>query len=154
MSELIGAWSLLAWTARSASGETSQPFGERPQGILVYTAGGTMCSSFSRAERAPLGLSLGEITAARRYWMGLDAGTAPPAAEVRARFVEAALHFNSYGGRYEIEGERVHHQVEVALYPDWIGKRLSRTFRFEGQRLTLSFEAGGLSDRLEWLRRP
>jgi hypothetical protein len=57
MSELIGAWSLLAWTARSAWGETSQPFGERPQGILVYTAGGTMCSSFSRALGARISAS-------------------------------------------------------------------------------------------------
>ena len=151
MSELIGAWSLLDWTARAASGETSQPFGKRPQGILVYTADGTMCSSFSRAGRGPLGVSLAEITAARRYWMGQ--GGQRPAEGLRERFVEAALHFNSYGGRYTIEADRVHHQVEVALYPDWIGKRLSRSFRFEGNRLTLSFESSGQLDALEWQRR-
>ena len=151
MSELTGAWSLLDWTTESASGERSQPFGERPQGILVYTAEGTMCSSFSRAGRAPLGISLAEITAARRYWMGLDG--AAPAQGLRERFVEAALHFNSYGGRYRVEGDRVHHDVEVALYPDWIGKRLSRTFRFDGSRLALSFEAGGQVDTLRWARR-
>jgi hypothetical protein len=152
MSELIGAWSLLDWTTQDASGKTSRPFGERPQGILVYTADGTLCSSFSRAGRAPLGASLAEITAARRYWMGLDAGE-PPREELHRRFIEAALHFNSYGGRYTIEADRVHHHVEVALYPDWIGKRLSRTFRFEGNRLTLSFESSGQLDALEWQRR-
>ena len=151
MSELTGAWSLLDWSVRSAAGEPSQPFGESPRGILVYTADGTVCSSFSRAARVPLGISLAEITAARRYWMG--AGGEPPPAALRERFVEAALHFNSYGGRYTVDGERVHHDVEVALFPDWIGKRLTRTFRVDGPGLTLSFEAHGQTDTLQWRRR-
>jgi hypothetical protein len=151
MNQLTGAWSLLGWTARSAAGELAHPFGEKPHGILVYSAEGTMCSSFSRAGRAPLGVSLGEITAARRYWMGL-AAKAPPS-DLHERFVAAALHFNSYGGRYTVEGERVHHDVEVALFPDWIGKRLTRTFRLEGPDLALSFEADGQTDTLRWRRR-
>ena len=151
MNPLTGAWSLLDWSVQGAAGERSQPFGERPRGILVYTADGTMCSSFSRAARAPLGLSLAEITAARRYWMG--GGGEPPPTALRERFVEAALHFNSYGGRYTLAGERVHHDVEVALFPDWIGKRLTRTFRVDGASLTLSFEAGGQTDTLTWLSR-
>jgi hypothetical protein len=153
MSELTGAWRLLDWTARSAGGEVSRPFGERPQGILVYTADGTMCSSFSRAGRAPLGVSLGEITAARCYWMGVDAGGQAPPAELHERFVAAALHFNSYAGRYWIDGDQVHHQVEVALYPDWIGKRLTRAWKLREERLALSFEAAGRMDTLEWVRR-
>ena len=150
MNELTGAWSLLDWSVQDAAGKRSQPFGESPLGILVYTADGTMCSSFARAARAPLGVSLAEISAARRYWMG--GGGEPPRATLRERFVEAALHFNSYGGRYTVEGERVHHDVEVALFPDWIGKRLTRTYRVDGARLTLSFEAQGQSDTLEWMR--
>src|SRR4051794_27210272 len=137
MNPFIGVWSLEAWTARNGA-DVSLPFGESPQGMLVYTAEGTMNACFMRSARQPLGLSLQEITAARRYWLGMPPGAAAPAIALRERFTEAALRFNSYAGRYTVEGERVHHEVEIALYPDWIGKRLTRTYRFEGDRLTLS----------------
>ncbi|MGQ0655294.1 MAG: lipocalin-like domain-containing protein [Betaproteobacteria bacterium] len=85
---------------------------------------------------------------ARRRGRALAALCGRRAAARRERFVEAALHFNSYGGRYSIEGDRVHHDVEVALFPDWIGKRLTRAFRVDGPSLTLSFEADGQTDVL------
>ena len=152
MNELTGAWAMLTWTSRGAAGEVSHPFGEKPQGILVYTADDTMCSSFMRAGREPLGVSLEALAAARRYWMGLDGAAAPPDGALRERLMQAVLHFNSYGGRYRVEGDRVHHHVEVALFPDWVGQRLTRSWRLDGDRLTLSFATGGRSDSLEWRR--
>jgi hypothetical protein len=43
----------------------------------------------------------------------------------------------------------VHHDVEIALFPDWIGKRLTRKFKIESERLALSFG----EDVLEWKRK-
>ena len=73
----------------------------------------------------------------------------PDRGDVERRFVEAALYFNAYSGRYTVDGTRVHHDVEVALYPEWVGQRLSREYRVDGSTLTLSFGA----DALVWKRR-
>ena len=52
---LIGAWQLQRWTARLPEGGSAFPFGDKPNGVLVYTAGGTMCSSYMQSGRAPIG---------------------------------------------------------------------------------------------------
>jgi len=132
MHPLVGTWALEQWTSGSR-----EPFGPRPQGTLVYTAEGTMIACFMRAHRAPVAASLDALTAWRR---------APERGDVERRFLEAALYFNAYSGRYSVEGARVHHDVEVALYPEWIGQRLSRDYRVDSGRLTLSFG----SDALVW----
>ena len=140
---LIGTWQLESWK----SGELA-PFGERPRGTLVYTVGGTMISCFMSAERPQLGVSLEALHAFRRYWLGLASEKPQGEEEVKQRFLRAAFSFNAYAGRYSVEGARVHHDVEVALFPEWVGRRLTRTFEIRGERLTLSFE----SDALVWRR--
>jgi hypothetical protein len=130
MERFVGTWKLVSWTSGSET-----PFGAQPQGTLVYTAGGTMISAFMRRDRAPIGKDL-----AAWRWRRLAS------ADMDRRFVEAALAFNSYSGRYTVEGSQVHHDVEIAMFPDWIGQRLTRRFRFEGQSLSLSFA----SDELVW----
>jgi hypothetical protein len=134
MQSLVGVWKLEQWTSGGA-----QPFGPEPQGTLVYTADGTMISCFMRRARAPVASSFEELAAWRRNRRSND---------LERRFLDAALSFNSYSGRYSVEGTRVYHDVEIALFPDWIGRRLTRNFRFDGDRLTLSFDA----DALVWRR--
>ena len=135
MDTLVGVWSLVRWTSGAR-----EPFGPDPQGTLVYTADGTMISSFMRRGRQPVGAAL---PAWRWNWRSMHSP------QMERRFVEAGLAFNSYSGRYTVEGTRVHHDVEIAMFPDWIGKRLTRTFRFDGGQLTLSFD----SDALVWRRK-
>lgn len=135
MHRFIGSWSLETWTSGDA-----EPFGPDPQGKLVYTADGTMISAFMRRGRAPVGRSMEELAAWR--WASTNSE------EMERRFVTAALAFNSYSGRYSIEGNRVHHDVEIAMFPDWIGTRLSRVYEFKGDRLALRFG----SDVLTWKR--
>jgi hypothetical protein len=135
MNRLIGVWKLERW-----SSEDREPFGAEPLGTLVYTADGTMISCFMRRQRAPVAASLDELASWRRQ---------PLSKDLERRFLDAALSFNSYAGRYSVEGTQVHHDVEIALFPDWIGKRLTRDFRLEGDRLALSFGR----DVLSWLRR-
>ena len=50
----------------------------------------------------------------------------------------AAETYQSYCGKYEIQGERVIHHVEVSLFPNLLGVDLKRTFIFDGNRLVLS----------------
>lgn len=147
---LTGAWQLQRWSARLPDGGIAFPFGDKPGGVLVYTADGTMCSSYMQSGREPVGEAL---AACRRYWQGLRPDAPPREPETRARLLQAALRFNSYAGRYTVEGERIHHAVEVALFPDWIGLRLTRQFVLEGGRLSLSFGSPGQEDTLVWTRR-
>ncbi len=147
---LIGAWQLQRWIARLPEGGSAFPFGDKPNGVLVYTADGTMCSSYMQSGREPIGEPL---AACRRYWQGIRPDAPAGEAQTRARVLQAVLRFNSYAGRYSVEGGRVHHAVEVAMFPDWIGQRLTRNFVLEGNTLSLSFGSAGQEDTLVWTRR-
>ncbi len=52
--------------------------------------------------------------------------------------VAAVDTYISYCGRYEVQGERVIHHVDVCLFPNWIGNDQKRAFKFDGNRLILS----------------
>ncbi|HKZ81830.1 MAG TPA: lipocalin-like domain-containing protein [Pyrinomonadaceae bacterium] len=44
----------------------------------------------------------------------------------------------SYCGRYEFQGDRVMHYVELSLFPNWIGLSQERLLNLAGNRLRLS----------------
>ena len=134
MHPLVGTWKLERWTSGAL-----EPFGARPEGTLVYTEEGTMIAAFMRRGRAPVAASLEALAAWRR---------SPGPGDVERGLLQAAKSFNAYSGRYTIEGNEVHHDVDVALYPDWIGQRLSRRFVIQGERLALAFG----EDVLRWVR--
>ena len=63
----------------------------------------------------------------------------------------------SYCGRYEVNGDKVIHHIEVSLFPNWVGVRQERMYELDGDRLTLSTPlmlVGGrrLSTHLIWER--
>ncbi len=67
----------------------------------------------------------------------------------------------AYGGRFEIEGDTVRHDVETSLFPNWIGtvQRRRRELAEDGRLLTLTpppLSLGGLVrvQRLTWRARP
>jgi hypothetical protein len=43
----------------------------------------------------------------------------------------------SYCGKYEIDGDKVVHQIELSLFPNWSGVDQERFFEFSGKQLTL-----------------
>lgn len=71
--------------------------------------------------------------------------------------VAAVDGYTSYCGRYEVEGGRVAHHIEVSLFPNWVGESQERAYELRGDRLTLSTPlmlVGGiqLSTHLIWER--
>ncbi|TFV31321.1 hypothetical protein E4K10_01340 [Streptomyces sp. T1317-0309] len=52
---LIGAWTLVSYTATSADGHVIHPLGPAPQGLIVYTADGHMSAQLSRGDRPATG---------------------------------------------------------------------------------------------------
>lgn len=123
---LCGTWVLVSWTA-SASDRAVLPYpmGKDALGQIIYS---------------PDRYVLAQL--ARNPTSSADADPAVPASI-------------AYGGRVEVSGtaSEIRHHVEIASIPAWIGTTLVRAYRFEGERLTLSFVgAGGNSNTLEWKR--
>lgn len=114
----IGTWRLVAFEARTSHGDVSYPYGQDPAGYLLYTADGFMFASVMRSKRPNFGSPDIQGAGSEEKVAAFDS-------------------YASYCGRYEVKEERVIHQVEVSLLPNWSGKDQERFFEFSGERLTL-----------------
>lgn len=108
---IVGTWRLVSWTA-DVDGHPLKPFGGETTGLITYTDEGRMWGTLMRVDRDRL-----------------DAPTLAAAAE-RDRALAAAGYLN-YAGTYRVEPGRVLHQVEVSLYPNWIGTEQVREMEWE-----------------------
>ena len=132
----LGTWRLVSVETREADGSVFRR--GRRIGYIIYSEDGYMSVAFMKEGRPKF--ASGDIRG----------GTV----EEKVAAVEGYV---SYSGRYEVEGDRVIHHIEVSLFPNWIGASQERAFEFEGDRLTLSTPlmlVGGrqLSTHLIWER--
>jgi len=136
---LAGAWRLERFVYRWPDGRELAPLGE-VRGQLLYLLDG---------DGRPARMAV-QVAAGRRP--PLD-----PASEA-----SLAAHFQSgfaYGGRWVLEGDAVHHHVDIASLPFWEGTRLTREVTLRAGRLVLSTDEpspqqpeGGYTTLLEWTR--
>lgn len=119
--DLLGAWQLESWTIgySDRDGFTS-PYGDDPQGLLLYTADGWMSASICRKERKPLA----EDVSIRKL---------PDA--VKADAFSSYFH---YAGRYQVVDGDVIHYVTQSLNPNFPGSQQLRHAELDGQTLVLS----------------
>jgi hypothetical protein len=116
-----GSWRLERWESVVDDGLVAHPFGERPEGILVYDPDGTMITTIGPAGRPAL--------ASRDPLQGGDATERLRAAET----------FVAYSGTWALAGDDVVHDVAMSLYPNWVGTRQVRHVRLLPEaRLELS----------------
>lgn len=136
---LLGAWTLLSWSiAYSNDKAPTHPFGEMPQGLIVYTHDDWMSACISHAPRAAL------------------------PADVPFRRVDPALlaasylSYFHYAGRFAVHEGVVTHTVTQSLNPNFVGTRQRRVATLSDSRLTLSGEevVDGVTrfHTLEWQR--
>ena len=134
--DFVGAWRLVSVETRREDGEVHRR--GRRTGYLLYSGDGHMSVAFMREGRP-------------RFTSGdIRGGT-------QEEKVAAIDGYTSYCGRYEVDGGRVVHHIEVSLFPNWIGESQERAYELEGDRLTLSTPlmlVGGLqlSTHLIWER--
>lgn len=116
---LVGAWKLISIEDRAPDGAVFHPYGQDPAGLLVYDAAGQMSVQIMRRNRVALS--------------GEPEGARPE--EVKA----AVEGFTAFFGGYAVDYDRgtVTHIVEGHLFPNSVGKELTRTFEFQGCRLIL-----------------
>jgi hypothetical protein len=128
--DLVGTWRLLAWTSVGDDG-VIHPMGERPEGVLVYTADGTMITTHGRPGRPRID--------------SVDMHGGPE----RQR-LEAMTTFFAYSGTFCVDGDDVLHAVEMSLYPNWVGTVQRRHVRLsaDGCELTLSADPFVVRGRL------
>jgi len=139
--ELVGAWSLQSWSiAYSDREDFGEPFGDAPQGLLLYTEEGWMAVAVSRAgrERLPENISPRAL---------------PP--ERLAELYATSFH---YCGRYRLEGNSVVHEVLLSHSPNFVGTSQKRHVELDGDTLVLSSaERIGTQERFHtmvWHRLP
>lgn len=117
---LIGAWQLIGWTIEyPATGRTTIPFGADAQGLLLYTADGCMSAAMQRAGRERLPDEVLDRVS--------DAD--------KARAFAAIL---QYCGRWQVVGNEVYHDIEIAVNPNLLGTRQVRGVVIDGDTLTLT----------------
>lgn len=119
---LIGRWSLAAWTISYSDGRPdTHPYGEDATGLLIYLADGRMSVTVSRANRPRL---------------SDDNPRRAPDTEKAAAFDS----FFHYTGRWSLAGTTVTHHVEFALNPNFTGSDQVRDVNYTGDTLTLCLE--------------
>lgn len=123
---LVGTWRLVDWARIDADGTRTPPL-PGAKGLICYTADGFMFATLMGADR--------------KAFAGFDpmGGTA----EETRHAMSTAL---SYCGRWRMEGDRLFHNVELSMFPNWVGTEMTRTTRFEGDRAyvtTLPITDGG-----------
>ena len=127
LDDFIGTWKLVSVETRREDGSLYRK-GTRT-GYIIYSADGYMSVAFMKEGRKVF--ASGDIRG----------GTFEEK-------VEAIDGYVSYCGRYEVVEDRVIHDIEVSLFPNWVGDKQERFYRFEGDALTLSTPlqlVGGLS---------
>ena len=119
VAELQGSWELAHWDYTVDGEHRGFVMGEDAQGQLLYTPEGRVSAILMQANRPSL-----QVT-------GFHQATP----EQRD---EAALTYISYGGTFDVEGDRVVHHLEYCLFPDWIGTDLVREVSWDGDKLVLT----------------
>jgi hypothetical protein len=130
MHDLIGTWRLVDWTV-SLGDRLVKPFSGKSTGLLTYTSDGRMTASLMKMGRESIGTtSFAEATSRQR--------------------AAASTGYISYAGSYHVDGDLVHHQVELSLFPDWEGdiqtRRIGWVDADDGtEQLELSYVQNGAS---------
>jgi hypothetical protein len=140
-SQLVGVWTLVAYTDEKPSGDDTNPFGPQPEGFLIYTADGFVSAQLMKPGRS---------TFHSPNW---HHGTPE-------EYQESGSGYIAYCGSYEVDEEKatVTHIPSVSLLPNLIDGRQCRSIELRGDRLTLR-AAGApvenghfVTSRLEWKR--
>ncbi|MEA5596418.1 lipocalin-like domain-containing protein [Rivularia sp. UHCC 0363] len=124
---LLGTWKLISIMAIFSNGKIDrEAFGINPIGYITYTIEGKIMVIFAKSDRTLLsGNSASSLT---------DAIHSVPIEERSQAFST----FNSYAGSYTLDGNTVIHHVEIASIPNRVGKSLTRNFKLDKNRITLT----------------
>jgi hypothetical protein len=130
---LLGAWRLVSWEAFDPEGHISYPLGRDAVGQLFYDQAGRMSAQLTRRNQAHF---------ASEDWRQATTGE-------RA---SAWVAYFGYFGTYEIDETNgvVAHLIEGSWFPNLVGKKELRHYRFEGDLLVLDADTEWGRVRIVW----
>lgn len=134
--EIAGTWTLDFWNRYDSDGQTSQPFGSAPSGVLVYAPDGGMAVMMTAADRPTL-------------------ETDDPVGGSEQERADAYSTCLAYVGSYRIEDDVVIHELETSLFPNWSGTEQVRPFLIDDNKLVLQVRDADerLTNEIAWHRR-
>jgi hypothetical protein len=117
--KLVGTWKLVSASSTASTGERSEiPYGANPVGFLTYTQDGRVSAMISYGGRESLSAGGGTLASLEKQ-------------------AEAFRTFLAYAGRYTFSGDKVNHCVEISSLPNYVGKELVRSVKFQDDRVIL-----------------
>ena len=135
-----GTWRLLECYGKWSDGRISYPYGDKPEGQLIYDGHGNFSGQIAGSGRPAFETG------------NLLKGTPE---EIKTAFEG----YIAYYGTYEVDEAKgqVTHHVQSALFPIWIGDIQTRNFEFEGKKLRLNTQPikgsrADLTNTLLWER--
>jgi len=150
-SDFVGAWQLIDWTVTMPGQPERRPYGDNPNGRIIYSSDGAMSATFMAQDRRALDTLRPALPAKiAEAVKGVKAGELPKLAQ---GLFFSAITFTGYCGTYSVTADKVIHHVETALIHDWVGTDLVRGFEFVDDRLILTANEDQVVDRLVWRRR-
>jgi hypothetical protein len=126
---LVGTWKLASRVSRLADGKVvaDPALGATPSGVLIYDANGHVAAQLSRQGRTMdiFRDECAEISALK---------TSPNTANT-------VFGYDAYFGTYTVHEKEgfVTHHLESALWPGNLGKDINRSFKLDGDTLTITF---------------
>ena len=114
---LLGTWKLVSCVGYWSDGRVTYPYGENPEGLLVYDSGGHFSGQIQGQGR-PL------------FESGNLLKGAPE--EIKAAFEG----YVAYYGTYEVneEAASLTHHVQGSLFPNWVGNTQTRLYEFKDEK--------------------
>jgi len=116
----IGIWLLNSMYSEADDGSKVYPIGKNVNGILIYTDDGYISAQLGNANRTNFNNS--------DFRLGQ-----------KNEIIEAFNSYISYYGKYEINIDKkfIIHNVEMSLFPNWVGTKVKRYYSFSNNQLTL-----------------
>ena len=123
--QLIGTWQLVSYVDRDVdSGEETHPMGDHPLGFITYTPDGFVSAHLSSAHRPPFQVN-------------------DPYGGTAEEYTQAARRYVAYCGPFQVDerSQSLIHEMQVSLFPNWLGQRQMRLAQIDGDLLRLATAA-------------
>jgi hypothetical protein len=128
--KLVGTWKLTSRVSNLDNGQVvvDPGLGVKPSGVLIYDAHGNMAAQLSRQGRT--------VEMLQQECRGMAAEKTSP------NTANTILGYDAYFGTYTLNEKDsvVTHHLESALWPGSQGKDINRSFKLNGDELTITFK--------------